>query len=177
MRIAVASSAFLLLALSACHHRPAPTLSNRPPYDCVDPVVANPASGYTAVKKKPHGSKCEVTWDLADATIAADPHPEIGVLLSRNDEVKFKHSGHKKFHYAIRSDPGGNAHPPTTPQAEDGCDDSPFKDGHAGDADEEHAPGALHLKSGANECHYKLTFYLDDGTNAIIDPHIVVGRQ
>lgn len=166
----VAAAALLLLYGVACHHHQHPVSTSD--YDCANP------SGYGAVKKIPHADgHCEVIWDVADPHIADDPHPPIGLVAARNDELKFKHSGGHNFHYSIRPDPGGIEHPPNPAPAEQGCDVSPVApDPQAGQGQSEHVPGVVHLqKNGAAECHYKITFVLDDGSGTVIDPHIKIG--
>jgi hypothetical protein len=112
-------------------------------------------------------------WEVSDSTMAAQGHLEAGLLVSTHDTVQFKHSGHKKFKYSVRSNPKDVENPPADTPQEQGCDPSPLPS-QPGQSNDDYKLGAVHQSGSANECHYKLTFTFDDGTPTI-DPHIVIG--
>jgi len=178
-----------LLLFAACHHHRTFGVGGgkQERFECedVDPT-------YQAVKKKVVNGVCEVTWDLSASNIngvAGHQDPEIGLTVFRrpgnpDDKVIFDHPG-KRFGYCVRPNPGGSDNLPANPEpdasctltsdlkTETGCDLSPF----VGSGPVTHATHHLpKLKpQQAAQCHYKLTFFFDDGT--IIDPHIVVGTK
>lgn len=171
MRFAVVPTVVGLLLLSvACKPHKVEKFHGAE-YDCLGAV-----SNYPAVTKtKQADGHCDVKWDISKPHVNDDdpslpPHPEIGLLVARNDEIKFTHGGGHKFHYDIKAQPPSGVDETT-------CYESPVKlDPQKANQLPEHNLGKVQLNpNGPAECHYKLKFYLDDGTNAVIDPHIKIG--
>jgi hypothetical protein len=150
-------------------------------------------STYQAVKKHKVNGVCEVKWDLFASNVNGDPahghpDPEIGLAVysqpgNADDKVIFDHPG-KKFGFCVRPNPGGSDNPAASPepnsectpaptQTEQGCDLSPFVGSGPVPHAKHHLPKLKPQRTA--ECHYKLTFFFDDGS--IIDPHIVVGTK
>lgn len=180
-----------LVMFLACHHKP--TLQgggggNHDRFECEDID-----STYQAVKKKKVNGVCEVTWDLSASNIngsSGHPDPEIGLTVFKHsgnpdDQVIFDHPS-KNFRFCVRPNPGGSDNPASNPepdanctlpsnvQTQPGCDLSPFVGSGPVPHAKHHLPKLKPQQTA--DCHYKLTFFFEDGSPPI-DPHIVVGTR
>ena len=126
---------------------------------------------------------CDVTWEVSDHTMGQQGHVDVGLLLlsapyNIHDTVKFKHKGHEKFTYQVRSNPNDLPDPPPSTPQEQGCDASPIPPSPAANLAQDHYDlGAVQQAGSNHECHYKLTFEFVNPNIQKIDPHIAVGKR
>lgn len=172
MRIVVLTAVLIatLWSWGCCSRTRIKAFKPGPDYDCKDP-----GSAYPAVTKRPQADgHCIVEWDLDKGHLDYPDHPEIGLLTFRPgvkipDEMRFKSTSGKNFHYRIEPNPAG--------ATEVKCYGSPVGwDPTSSSSQSHHDLGGVQINPGGPpECHFKITFTLDDANSAAVDPHIKIG--